>query len=217
MLEKEKVMAVGFDLDGTLFRSTPEMNDLVRNEMSRYILMKKPQLETIVNARKHFEERYKELQSGSKILKEVGYDNAHKITDQCIATADICHLIDPDSSLVDLLNNIRKRFFTYLITASPKEMALKKLGRLGIVPYVFNERVYNDTPGGSSKQDGSAFRYLLAQTNIPAENHVYIGDRARADILPPKSLGMQTIGVWSEIPEADLSIENIYCLRDVLL
>ncbi len=97
------------------------------------------------------------------------------------------------------------------------ESAQNKLRAIGINPDVFAYRICSNNCEGLSKQDGSAFRYASEKTGVPAENHVYIGNSTKSDIMPAKAVGMQTIGVWSDIPEADTSVMHIHDLKSLLL
>src|SRR3989338_11050012 len=98
MFEKERVKAVGFDLDECIYPSHPEINNRIRNKMSEGILRKMPQLVTLVHARRFFEDHYRELQSGRKVLMRAGYDplEASKIADEAVSQADILDLLTSD-------------------------------------------------------------------------------------------------------------------------
>ncbi|MEK6952920.1 MAG: HAD family hydrolase [Nanoarchaeota archaeon] len=210
------IAAVGFDLDGTLYSSNEEINNRIRIEISKRILAKKPYLGGIEEARRYFEDRHTVLQSGTKVLKEAGFDDSNLVMDDCLAKADVLDLINYDGELVDILNKLSQVYQIYLVTNSPRELGEKKLERLGINPRVFNPIVYSDNIRGS-KQDGAVFRYVLIATQIPANKHVYVGDRKNSDILPAKALGIKTIAVGSVIKEADFSIQSIHEIRRLLL
>ena len=68
----EGIEAVGFDLDGTLYKSTDEMNDSVRILMAEELLRHNPLLSDVETARDFFEERYAVLESGKGVLREAG-------------------------------------------------------------------------------------------------------------------------------------------------
>ncbi len=129
----EGILAVGFDLDGTLYRATEEINDRIRTEIARRILSRKPTLGCVEEARRYFEDRYNVLQSGTKVLKEIGFDNPSLVMDDCLATADILDLIDHDRELVDILNKVSCSYWTYLVTNSPKDLGEKKLEKTRIL------------------------------------------------------------------------------------
>ena len=207
--------AIGFDLDGTLYRSTPEMNDRIRTQIAEKILKRRPDLRDISTARIFFEKYYATLNSGSKVLKQVGYENPKRVMEEYLATADILDLIERDDELVKTLEGLHNRYFQYLLTSSPEQLSLQKLECIGINPELFNLRIFGDQ--NLSKREGTAFEYAVRSSSYPADEHVYIGDRREPDILPAKNLGMKTIAVHSEIPEADLSLENIHDIEEVLL
>ena len=209
----DDIVAVGFDLDGTLYKTTPAMNNRVRTRIAEKILEKLPALESVEKSRNFFETHYKELSSGTRVLEEVGYENYREVMDECLATANIIDLIKPDMELNNILEDIHSGYITYLLTSSPEQLALKKLEKIGINPELFHVKTFSDTPYIGHKHDGTAFQYVIGATSISADDHVYIGDKLNSDILPAKKLGMRTVAVWSEIPEADYSIKNIHDIR----
>ncbi len=211
------IVAVGFDLDGTLYKTTPAIDNRVRTRIAEKILERIPVLESVERSRYFFETHYKELSSGTRVLEEVGYENPREVMDECLATANIIDLIEPDWELNTILEDMKSVYFTYLITSSPELLALKKLEKIGINPELFYVKAFSDTPYIGYKHDGTAFRYVIGASLISAEDHVYIGDRLNSDILPAKKLEMRTVAVWSDIPEADYSIKSIHDIRRLLL
>lgn len=215
----QKVKAVGFDLDGTLYKSTPEMDDRIRVGFAWIIARDYPdQFPSVEKAREYFEGRYSELQSGTAVLRELGYESetADQIRDSCLVNADTLDLLRTDRDLAALIHNIQHMYVTYLLTSSPRELGIQKLERLGIDSRFFEYAFYGDTFNGS-KSSGEAFKYVLSVVGFTPGKHIYIGDRRKSDILPAKKLGMGTIAVWSEIPEADFSVPTIYDIEDLLL
>lgn len=219
MFDIKKVKVIGFDLDENLYPSNPAINNVIRTEIARGMLSQTSQFQNLKQAREYFDARYLELGSTRKVLAEIGIslEQSEIISDRAATQADIVSLLVPDPKTAEIVRRINEQYPTALITSSTEEMALKKLAAIGISTGHFSYKVYGDTPGAGSKTDGSAFRYLLRATGLPPENHVYIGNSKKADILPAKKVGMQTIAVWSEITEADLSIPNIHALEEVLL
>jgi FMN phosphatase YigB (HAD superfamily) len=219
MFEKKRVKCVGFDLDETLYESNPRINDRIRDAMAKEILTLHPKLLNLSNARRYFERRYKELNSGRKVLIESGFskEEASYIVDKCVSQAEILDLISPDENTVELIRKISEKYTAYLITSSTQEIAKRKLNAIGIEERLFKIGLFGDTNGFGSKQDGDHFKLALTLSNNPPENHVYVGNSRKSDILPAKNLGMQTIAVWSEIEEADLSIPHIHKLGEILL
>lgn len=221
MFDIKKVEIIGTDLDGTLYKSTPEMDDRVRTQIAHQILKVRPSLESLERARELFEERYKCLHSGTIVLQEFYPGEASQIMDECNACADVTDLIKSDPTLARILKRTSERTPLYLLTSSPEELAYRKLDALGINPAVFLLRIFNDTPHVGIKPGGKAFDYVIDYfkdlLGISASGHVYIGDKEKSDILPARKLNMQTIAVWSDIPKADLSINHIHQLEELFL
>lgn len=198
------VRAVDFDLDGTFYPTTGEIDNRIRNKISEKILELKPEFKGIGSARAYFEERYSELQGGRKVLKEAGYKNASKVMEDCLAKADVLDLIQPNKELNGILVVMNKKYELNLLTSSPEELSLSKLEMLGIDPGLFSQKLFS-----ASKSDGTDFHTIVHWSVYPAFEHAYVGDRLKSDIFPAKKLGMKTVAVWSEIPEADVSIKSI--------
>lgn len=217
MLKKEDILAVGLDLDGTLYQRTSQIDSRVRYKIAEKILEQHPNLETVVNAYRHFNERYVLLKGGSRVLEEVGFKNPRKIMNWCLANADILDLISHDEKLVRILKKIKQNHFVYLLTSSPEELSLEKLARIGISPAIFNTKIYGDTPEADSKSKGTAFDLLLRKVPYIPKHHVFIGDSIISDIFPAKERGMQTISVYNNTEEADANVNHIYEIEALLL
>ncbi len=207
---------IGFDLDGTLYPYTAEIQNRVKDEIAKKVLDKKPELNSIDNARKFLEEKYKELESTTKIMAYLGYENPSKAMDECLAKADILDLLKKDKVLEKIIKELAQAYTLYLITGSPEDLTIKKLEKIGINPDYFKLKVYSDTPGAGLKFDGDAFNFIIKKSNAPPSCHVYIGDRPNTDILPSKKLGMKTIAV-GDIKEADIQIKEIHEIKGLFI
>jgi len=131
--------------------------------------------------------------------------------------ADFIDLLNYDSANVLLLENISRRYKTFLITGSPRHISISRLEKIGISPNLFDYMDFGDNSQGNIKLDGSIYRIFLSSSPYPPENHVYIGDSRKSDILPAKSLGMMTIAVGGEIEEADANVERLTDIEELLL
>lgn len=215
--ELNNVKSVGFDLDGTLYKLTNEMNDRVRDKISERILQKIPHLENIENARNFFEKTYKEIHSATEVLRKVGYENPGIIMDECLANADILDLIKKNENLNYLFIKLNEKYEVYLLTSSPEKLSLEKLAKIGIDKNLFSKKFYSDTPNIGSKSEGKAFDYVLKKSIYEPSQHIYAGDRRESDILPAKKRDMKTISVHESIKEADFCILDINNLGELLL
>ena len=201
------IKAVGFDLDRTLYPDTPKMNERVAQEIFKAILKFKPELETTEKVETIYKKRGEELGSWSKVLQELGEKNCQQIINDCLDSADITSLIKEDEKLVQILEQLRRKFFLFLITRSVQNQAVKKLIEIGIRPEIFNFSSFGD----------KNFQYFLSQSPYQPSEHVYIGDNIRTDIVAPKNLGMKTILVGKYFKEADFSVASIYEIECLLL
>lgn len=215
------IEAVGFDLDGTLYKSTPEMYGFFYEQAAIKVLAKMPGLETIENAKEIFIKYSEELESGSKAFMAAGYG----ITEATSVMYDVLLKAEPktlkliahDSYLVEILKKIKATYYSYLITKSPKGIARNKLRKIGIHDDYFNAEFFGDDPILMRKTKGEALEKVARISSIPLIKHAYVGDRVKADIIEPKTLGIKTIAVWNEYQEADVSIKQIHDIEDILL
>src|SRR3989344_2964490 len=130
----KEIEVVGFDLDQTLYPDSDEIRDRVRTEIARRILKKIPSLENIEKAREYFEENYKELKGGYKVLEKAGYENGRSVMDECLANANVVDIISPDEELGKTIELLSRKYILFLITSSPEKLALEKLEKIKINP-----------------------------------------------------------------------------------
>ena len=215
----KNIKAVGFDLDGTLYKIIPEMDRLIVGFAAEKVLEKKPELRTIEEAENFYRKNYKELESGTKTLMLAGYseEEARNAMKNALKKGEQIDLIPEDQKLVGILKEIKEKNYSYLITKSPKDLAKNKLRKIGIHDNHFDAEFFGDDKIVQGHTKKEAIEEIARLSSIPLEEHVYVGDKIKADILDPKSLGMKTIAVWNKIPEADISIENIDEIGKILL
>jgi FMN phosphatase YigB (HAD superfamily) len=216
----QNIKSVGFDIDNTLYPPSPEIDLRIKKEVAKRILEKKPDLQTLDNALKFSEERYSELGSRAQVMRSINIPEPGKVMDDCLTKADILDLLSPNEEIISLVKEISKKYQTFLITGNPTLLALPKLERIGIPQSLFHHALYSDSEN-ITKTSGLIYKQFLSQSSFPPEQHVYIGDNLKADILPTKALGMKSILVtWSndrKEQEADASVEKIQDIKSLLL
>lgn len=213
------IQAVGFDLDGTLYAQSPEMDERIVKLFSERVFAKMPELNTLEAATAFGEKKYRELESRKKTLEAIGYTNANEVMHEIFQAADSSQFLSRDERLIETLQAIRKaKKYLYLITTAPSKEGKAKLEKLGVEERLFDLIVYGDNPLIAERpKDEVAFRHAVISSNIPAEQHVYIGDREKADILAPQAVGMKAIAVGNPIAAADAFVASIYDIKEVLL
>lgn len=212
-----QIKSVGFDLDNTLYKNNPEIDERIVVGIAKKILEYKPELKNLKNARMLCDKLFEETGSRTQSLKNLGLQNAGEIARQCMEQADFIELIKPDKEVVQLIEDIHKKYSNFLITSTIREMAIPRLKKIGLDEKLFDITLFGESALPNKKIDGSIFSYFLEKSKYLSHEHVYIGDNLKGDILPPKSLGMKTIAVGKYILEADYSVEKIYDIRNLLL
>lgn len=213
----ERIKYVGFDLDNTLYPLNEKIEDRIKKRFAEVTLEKIPGLKNVETARKFFEKRYEETGSRTQVLKKLGFLNPETLAEECMTTTEFLDLLKYDAEVVSLLENIKTRYNTFLITGSPKKLSISKLEKLGFSLSLFDYVFFGDNSEGNKKIDGSIYKSLLNKSKYPANQHVYIGDNVKGDIIPAKALGIKTIAIGKEIKEADFSVDKIQSIEKLLL
>ncbi len=211
------IKLVGFDLDSTLYQNNPKIDERISLEIAKKVLEYKPELLNLGNAKRLCDNLYAEVGSRTQSLRNLSFPNAGEMINECISRADITDLIKPDDKIAKLLDKIHENYKTFLITSAITNQAIPRLKKLGIEEKVFDYAIFGDSALPNKKLDGSIFSYFLNMSGYSAQEHVYIGDNLKTDILPPRSLGMKTIAVGKNLKEADFSVERIYDIENLLL
>lgn len=211
------IKSVGFDLDGTLYYQTPAMQEAVSNKAIEAALAIVPSLKDRTDSEKFLRERKKATGSWSKVFHELGVKNPTEILSRAIATADIASLIKKDDRLSQIIRSLSQKYHLFIISGSLRNVAHKKLAKIGIDPAVFSYSFFNDDPHFTSRTEPENFKHFLAQSKFSPEEHVFVGDNPLTDIAIPKSLGVKTIVVGQNLKEADFSVSDIYGIVELLL
>lgn len=213
------IKAVGVDLDKTLYRDTPEMKDLVFKEIADKILKARPELISLENVYALYGDRkvHHELGSWSKLIELAGVDNPAETAKKCVASAKITNLIERDPDLANIIKDLSKKYFLFIITGSDRTFGYAKLKKIGIDPSLFKFSLYGDDPNFAPKTSPDSFRYFLSQSPYRPNEHIYIGDNPKADIQIPKSLGFKTIVIGPACEDADFSVARIHQIKKLLL
>jgi putative hydrolase of the HAD superfamily len=110
-----------------------------------------------------------------------------------------------------LLADLREEYALGLLTNGPTEAQLSKLDRFDWVDHFDAVVVTGDLDAG--KPDERAFRAILSDLGVSADEAVYIGDDPEADVEGARDAGLHSIQVvWEDgpdpHPDADGHIER---------
>jgi len=212
------IRAVGFDLDGTLYPPNQDIDDAIRERISAGLKLLFPELGTIRQIRLHYDELYSHYGSMTLILEKLGVPDPSEFAHKCLADARVHRFLQRDAPLIAMLESLGQRYFTFLITNSPQNLAIEKLDRLGIKLNLFNYTAFGDTDSTVPlyEQWDKPFKSFLLQSPYPPKQHLFLGDNLKSDILLPKSLGMRTCAVGLDCEQADYCLPNIHDLSRYL-
>jgi len=215
----DTIEVIGFDLDGTLYPSTPDIQKKIRSNIYKkiakiFFISEERSAELFEGL--YNSEGFNYSSSGSRTIKEIGRihgfdigkEECSYLIDDSIADANILDLIEPNPQLSNMLERLSQERPVDLITNSEKDLALSKLERLSVNYSIFEKFLAGGEFG--SKSDGTVYDFWVSQYNsfMPGQ-FLYIGDNFKQDILPPKRKGMQTCLVGKDHPETDYAVENI--------
>lgn len=207
------IKAVGFDLDQTLYPNSPEVQTLVRGEIYTFV---SAQLHIPFETARHkFEEAYARIGGGGRALESLGISEGSERLRDCVERADISRTLKPNKELERMVDHISTDYFTFLITESRRNDAIKKLHALGLCPSMFKYTAYWDT-SKERKHTGTIYPIIFQLTGFQPAEHLYVGDKMNDDILPAKNAGLKTVLVGSENREADFCIPIIHNLEELL-
>lgn len=214
------IRRIGFDLDNTLYPSTPEIQQRIRAKICEKLACALGL--DVERVRVLFEENYNGTyswsKSGSRTISEIArqYDKSidgSGIVQDSIEEADILDLINPNQKLNEMLTRMSDRYNLDLITGSRRRICIPKLHRLGIRPGIFG-LILSDEDG--SKTQGDIYRKWLQVTETSASGVLYVGDNLKQDIIAPKKLGITTCLVGDSNGVSDFCIKNILDLEELL-
>lgn len=201
-----EIQAIGWDLDGTLYKSDSRFSRLIRSRQLEMVVEKKGW--DIEKARTEFDKLYVKLGSHTKVLNTLGLDGDgfyRKFWDE----APLERYLKKDDRLIQLFERLKTKRHFLITNSNTHDQIKKKLGLIGI-DYVVFEVVVSSFDVGENKPSLKPFAEALRQLKLYPTKTVYIGDREKTDIIPAKKKGMRTCLVWGESEEADISLATVY-------
>lgn len=199
---------IGFDLDGTLYRDTPQIRTRVRSRIYEAIAKEKAWSKS--KAEQEFEKLYAELRSGSEVFAAL--DLSRDLMQMCLATADITDLLFPDHDVVSTLLQLRELFPLDLVTGSPHELSLEKLERLGL------SAMFEIIVAGQSKAEGAPYDCWITKSATRPSSLLYVGDNYLTDVIIPTRKGIRAVHLCEQSLEtqSELVITQLSKLPGVI-
>jgi putative hydrolase of the HAD superfamily len=209
----DDVRVLLWDLDGTLYKSVPEL-DAERWRVDVGVITKifKIPYEKAYNKLIAAKKKYKSITKSMSIL---GCGSPIAILKQVEPRINRARYLSYDLRLVRLFNKLvgyRHFIFSNILTNCIPPV----LRKLGLKLSTF-ESFITTQETDLIKPDINFFKYALSVTGFSPSQHLVIGDRVEVDLLPAKKLGMKTCLVWGKSDLVDVSLPDVYSLGNILL
>lgn len=201
---KDNVKHVWFDFAGTLFKETPEFNEL--HDKLRYQTYANLQgLDDLSKAKNEFLELYSKYGSNSAVFRSLGQSSGYWM--KALDDFDFASVLKPDPIVYETLNKLKDIVLISLFTNFVRDRIPKLLALLDIPVEDFTHILGGDDIK-ERKPALDGFRLMIEKSNLPADQILYVGDRVDVDIKPAKAVGMKSCLVYSKSPEADYSFDS---------
>lgn len=187
----KKIKVIVWDIDGTLYQDIPQLRkaiqaDLLRRVEKKMGLGREAAVELLAS-------NYQKFFSTSRVLLKLGFtwSEIEARLEYCLYLKK--QFLKKDPKLASVFSQLKP--FRHLIASNnSQQTGIGLLKTLGLNPGIF-EKIFGLTPT-AIKPQLSFFRRILAYTDLPAEQHLFVGDREKTEIMPAKKLGMRTCLVW---------------------
>jgi HAD superfamily hydrolase (TIGR01549 family) len=205
-----EIEALGWDLDGTLYRSFPTSKSPIPK------MIRKKQLAAVANkmgwelerTKREYKKRYLKLGSNTKTMISFGIDGIEFFT-SFWDEIDLKQYIKKDERVIQLFEALGSKRHFLISNSNRIDQVKKKLGLIGLKPEVF-ELIVSTVDLRAVKADPKPFLVALERLDLKPEQVMFVGDRVSTDIMGARGVGMRTCIVWGNADEADVSLRNVY-------
>jgi putative hydrolase of the HAD superfamily len=190
----DTIHSIVFDLDGTLY-VCPEIAAEIEEATATLVAATRgvppaKGRELLTKARQRLSENGEEEPTLTRTCLALGID----LPDLHAAFQKGVHperYLDPDPVLMALLDSLSEYCDLYIYTNNNLYLSRKILALLGI--QTFFRRIYSIEFAAAPKPDPDALWAVLEDIGDPAEQVLFVGDRAAVDLHLPASMGSPTL------------------------
>lgn len=206
-LNKKHIKTLVWDVEGVLYKTCPEMMEELENTFIKHIA-KNLNLNT-KKAEELFRTNLLKYKSKGLTYKKLGLEDTLNEVKKEIANLNVEErFINEDTKLQKTFQEL-SNYAHVIFSNQPFQSVSIVLKQLGLNENIFEYILTSDdiiTP----KPNPEGFRNVLKFTNLPPDNHLYIGDRLEVDIIPAESIGMKTLLVSEEPVSGFKTIKSVY-------
>jgi putative hydrolase of the HAD superfamily len=223
------IRAICFDLDNTLWEIEPVLNRAERI-LADWLERRYPRIPERFTPAEMFQVRAALLAEQPHQAHDLTYLRRETLA-RCAAevgyTPDIAHAafavwhaarnqVEPYDEVIPALEELKRRFRLASLTNGNADLAV-----IGLAHHF----EVNLSAGalGYAKPDPRAYAALADALTLPAAEILFVGDEPHADVVGPRSVGMQTVwvnragAVWPDaLPAADSSVTDLAGLAVLL-
>ncbi|MFH1244829.1 MAG: HAD family hydrolase [bacterium] len=183
------IKAVGFDVDGTLYHSPPELQMAVGGkivaEAARLLAQDPDELA------EEYLKRREQYRSNTMTLNSFGLPG-EEIFQKIWNEIPLEQYIQKDLKLVKLMEKLGREYQLFIISNGRMVEIKKKLEYIGLEADLFEPLIacYDQ---GWIKPEPSPFLLAIESLKLQPEEIVYVGDRSDLDVEGAQATGMRTI------------------------
>lgn len=212
MWSVKNIKAVGFDVDGTLYHSTTELQIAVGKEIveeAARIIGQDPD-----ELAEEYLKRREQYRSNTMTLNSFGLPG-EEIFQKIWNEVPLQKYIKRDPRLTKMLIKLSKSYKLFIISNGRLAEIKKKLKYLGVDDNWFDPLIacYDH---GWVKPEPAPFLAAIESLKLLPEEIVYVGDRQDLDVEGAQAVGMKTIMVGAKSQRADAMIETVYDIVSIL-
>lgn len=213
MFNPSKIRVIVWDVDGTWYRHSGR---LLGEEVKQRCLVVAEILKISFEKAKGLEEKtVLETKSHTKAVSKLTGLSIMEVLNRVQAKIDRGRFLGKDQKLIEMFEGL-KDYRHSIVSNMKRDTLFRTMELLGVDRKIFDFIVLPED-SGVTKPDPAPFKMVLEKTGLTPSNHLFVGDREQVDIIPAKKLGMQTCFVWGKSEVADISIETVYDLSDIML
>ena len=198
---------VWFDFSQTIAIENKQIHDKIKYETYASVVGR-----LVDDALKaEYETLYREKLSNSGVFTSLGLDSSFWSNHySAIDPKALLRLVEP--TIPEVLSKLRERVPISMWSNIHAEKILPALGidSTWFTFFLSPDEVKNPKPA----LDG--FKLLMEKSNLPAGNILFVGDSVEKEMIPAKSLGIQTCLMWKTAPEPDFCFESFNQLLELV-
>jgi putative hydrolase of the HAD superfamily len=212
MISKQKIRAIGFDVDGTLYNTPDAMSVAVGKILIEKVAQGLGR--DIDEVAEEYLAKREQLRSNTLTINSFGLDGEALFQAVWDGIALEKYVV-ADQKLATIIASLKKRYRLFIISNGTGRQVERKLNHLGLNHLDFDPRIYCYDHHWA-KPEPAPFLSAIESLGLKPEEVVYVGDREDVDIDGAAAVGMQTLLVGNVSASASASIESVYDIVNVL-